>query len=94
MEASAERSLRGLPLTSSPIKVFEDSPVQGIRCKKDITSVDGDTMRVTIQNDTENGIIVPRRIPVGNGELASIQENVLQEMSEVLESIGNRNSQS
>ena len=44
------------------------------------------TTKVTIQNDTEEGIIVPRRTPVGIGELATMWENVLQEMSEALES--------
>ena len=41
-----------------------------------------DTTKVTIKNNTEQGIVVPRRTPVGIGELATMQENVLQEMSE------------
>ena len=73
-------------MITSPIKVFQDSPVQGIKCKEDITLVNGDTTKVTIQNDAEEGIIFPKRMPMGIGELATMQENVLQEMSEALES--------
>ena len=48
--------------------------MQGIKCNKDIASVEGDTTKVTIQNDTEERIIVPQRIPVGIGELAAMRE--------------------
>ena len=85
VEASVERPHRDLTLITSPIKVFENSPIEGIKCKEDITPVSGDTTKVTIKNDTEQGIVVPRRTPVGIGKLATMQENVLQEMSEALE---------
>ena len=85
VEASVERPHRDLTLITSPIKVFENSPMEGIKCKEDITPVSGDTTKVTIKNDTEQGIVVPRRTPVGIGELATMWENVLQEMSEALE---------
>ena len=72
VEASVERSHRDLPLITSPIKVFKNSPIEGIKCKEDITPVSGDTTKVTIKNDTEQGIVVPRRTPVGIGELATM----------------------
>ena len=84
VEASVERAHRDLTLITSPIKVFENSPIEGIKCKEDITPVSGDTTKVTIKN-TEQGIVVPRRTPVGIGELATMQENILQEMSKALE---------
>ena len=43
VEALVERSYRNLPLITSSIKVFENSPVEGIKCKEDITPVNGDT---------------------------------------------------
>ena len=85
VKALVERSHGDLPLITSPIKVFEDSPIEGIKCKKDMTPISGDTTKVTIKNDTEQGIVVPRRMPIGIGELATMWENVLQEMSEALE---------
>ena len=72
VEASVERPHRDLTLITSPIKVFENSPIEGIKCKEDITPVSGDTTKVTIKNDTEQGIVVPRRTPVGIGELATM----------------------
>ena len=72
VEASVERSYRDLPLIKSPIKVFQNSPVEGIKCKEDITPINGDTTKVTIKNDTEQGIVVPRRMPIGIGELATM----------------------
>ena len=42
-------------------------------------------LRFTIKNDTEQGIVVPRRTSVGIGELATMWENVLQEMRKALE---------
>ena len=54
-----------------PLKFFENSPIEGIKCKEDITPVSGDTTKVTIKNDIEQGIVVPRRTPVGIGELAT-----------------------
>ena len=85
VEASVERPHRDLTLITSPIKVFENSPTEGIKCKEDITPVSGDTTKVTIKNDTEQGIVVPRRTPVGTGELATMWENILKEMSKALE---------
>ena len=72
VEASVEKPHRDLTLITSPIKVFENSPIEGIKCKEDITPVSGDTTKVTIKNDTEQGIVVPRRTPVGIGELATM----------------------
>ena len=72
-------------LITSPIKIFENSSIEGIKCKEDITPVSGDTTKVTIKNDTEQGIVVPRRTPVAIEELASMRENVLQEMSKAVE---------
>ena len=76
VEASVERPHRDLTLITSPIKVFENSPIEGIKCKEDITPVSGDTTKVTIKNDTEQGIVVPRRTPVGIGELANAREHI------------------
>ena len=59
VEASVERSHRDLQLITYPIKVFKNSPIEGIKCKEDITPVSGDTTKVTIKNDTEQGIVVP-----------------------------------
>ena len=72
VEASVERPHRDSTLITSPIQVFENSPIEGIKCKEDITPVSGDTTKVTIKNDTEQGIVVPRRTPVGIGELATM----------------------
>ena len=46
--------------------------MEGIKCKEDVTPVSGDTTKVTIKNDTEQGIVVPTRTPVGIGELANM----------------------
>ena len=46
VEASVERPYRDLILIASPIKVFENSPIEGIKCKEDITPVNGDTTKV------------------------------------------------